>query len=246
MNLSQSYHSGGTGALSVERPGSGGCRWRFPIRAGWQGRDHRPHGEGRAGMIAGCTLSCYLRLIDASSRVLLDGKASLGPELGPIFQRLKLDQDAWQVTLSRLLTRRGWIPRHLSSRSRSPASERAGNRPRFLTVSAAPWPTLQRAIPIPSARGTHWSDPRPLSRCTCRPRLRQDFERQRREALPHTSSLTSSRPPTNRTPDQGHDQVGRRLASDVGLLRSSVSRSASLMILSNRSACRAGEWPQTK
>jgi len=68
--------------------------WLMPID------DHRPHGDGRVGMIAGCTLSCYLRLIDASSWVLRDGKASLGPELGPIFQRLKLDQDAWQVTLS--------------------------------------------------------------------------------------------------------------------------------------------------
>jgi len=39
-------------------------------------------------MIAGCTLSCYLRLVDATSRVPLDGKASPVPDLGPIFQWL--------------------------------------------------------------------------------------------------------------------------------------------------------------
>jgi hypothetical protein len=62
--------------------------WLMPID------DHRPHGECRVGLIAGCTLSCYLRLIDATSRVLRDGKASLAPELAPISRRLNVDQEA--------------------------------------------------------------------------------------------------------------------------------------------------------
>jgi hypothetical protein len=102
--------------------------WLMPID------DHRPNGEGRVGMIAGCTLSCYLRLIDAISRVLRDGKASLGPELESIFQRLRLDQEAWQATVSKLLTRRDRIPSHLNSQWRAPCSVRAGKRPRFLDL----------------------------------------------------------------------------------------------------------------
>ena len=47
--------------------------WLMPID------DHRPRGEGRVGLIAGCTLSCYLRLVDATRRVLRDGKTSPCP-----------------------------------------------------------------------------------------------------------------------------------------------------------------------
>ena len=78
--------------------------WLMPID------DHRPRGEGRAGLIAGFTLSCYLRLIDATSRVFREGKACLAPELSPIFQRLNVDQAAWQATFAKLVTRRGRIP----------------------------------------------------------------------------------------------------------------------------------------
>jgi hypothetical protein len=77
--------------------------WLMPID------DHRPRGEGRVGLIAGCTLSCYLRLIDATSRVLRDGKANPAPELAPIFQRLDVDQEAWQATFSKLVTRQGGL-----------------------------------------------------------------------------------------------------------------------------------------
>jgi hypothetical protein len=55
-------------------------------------------------LIAGCTLSCYLRLVDATSRVLGDGKANLAAELAPIFQRLDVDQEAWQATFAKLVT----------------------------------------------------------------------------------------------------------------------------------------------
>ena len=40
------------------------------------------------------SLSCYLRLVDASSRMIRAGKTSLEAELAPIFQRLGLDQHA--------------------------------------------------------------------------------------------------------------------------------------------------------
>ncbi len=70
--------------------------WLLPID------DHRQRGEGRVGLIARCTPSCYLRLVDATSRVLRDGKTSLAPELAPIFQRLDVDQDAWQALRRRV------------------------------------------------------------------------------------------------------------------------------------------------
>ena len=99
--------------------------WLMPVD------DHRPRGEGRVGLIAGCTLSCYLRLIDAASRVLRDGKANLAAELASIFQRLDVDREAWQATFSKLLTREGRIPSRLSSQARPPHTFRSRIRARF-------------------------------------------------------------------------------------------------------------------
>jgi len=99
--------------------------WLMPID------DHRPRGEGPVGLIAGCTLSCYLRLIDATSRVLRDGKANLAPELAPIFQRLDVDQEAWQATFAKLVTRQGRIPSRLSSQARPPGTFQSRIRARL-------------------------------------------------------------------------------------------------------------------
>jgi len=106
--------------------------WLMPID------DHRPRGEGRVGLIAGCTLSCYLRLIDATSRVLRDGKASLAPELAPIFQRLNVDQEAWLATFAKLVTRQVRIPSRLSSQARPPRALRSRNRARFTITDQPP------------------------------------------------------------------------------------------------------------
>ena len=89
-------------------------------------------------MIAGCTLSCYLRLVDAASRVLRDGKTSLAPELAPIFQRLDVNQEAWQATFSKLLTRQGRIPSRLASRARPPGTFQARIRSRVRNAGHPP------------------------------------------------------------------------------------------------------------
>ena len=57
--------------------------------------DDRSYGGDRAGLHEGLTLSCYLRLVDASSRMIRAGKASLEADMAPIFQRLGLDQGGW-------------------------------------------------------------------------------------------------------------------------------------------------------
>ena len=45
---------------------------------------------------------CYLRLIDASSRMIRAGRASLEAETAPIFERLGLDQHVLESTVSKL------------------------------------------------------------------------------------------------------------------------------------------------
>jgi len=69
-----------------------------------------------------------LRLVDATSRVLRDDKTSLAPELAPLFQRLQVDQNAWQATFAKLLTRHERIPSRLGSQA--PLPDRFRPRPR--------------------------------------------------------------------------------------------------------------------
>ncbi len=70
--------------------------WLLPVD------DDRSHGGERAGLHDGLTLSCYLRLVDASSRMIRAGKASLEAEMAPIFERLGLDQHVLESTVSKL------------------------------------------------------------------------------------------------------------------------------------------------
>jgi HTH-like domain len=49
----------------------------------------------------------YLGVVDASSRMVRDRKASLGPEVEPIFQRLALNQSDVEATIAKL-----FHPRH--------------------------------------------------------------------------------------------------------------------------------------
>jgi hypothetical protein len=71
--------------------------WLLPVD------DDRSHGGERPGLHEGFTLSFYLRLVDASSRMIRAGKASLGSDRAPIFQRLGLDRRVLDLTLSVLL-----------------------------------------------------------------------------------------------------------------------------------------------
>jgi hypothetical protein len=70
--------------------------WLLPLD------DNRADGAVRPGLMPGCTLSFYLGVVDASSRMVRDRKASLGPEVEPIFQRLALNQSAVEATIAKL------------------------------------------------------------------------------------------------------------------------------------------------
>ena len=84
------------------------------------------------------TLSCYLRLVDAASRVLRDGTANLAPELAPIFQRLDVDQEAWQATFAKPVTGQGRGPNRLGSRARPPGTFQSRIRARFPNAGHPP------------------------------------------------------------------------------------------------------------
>jgi hypothetical protein len=70
--------------------------WLLPVA------DERAHGgSDRAGLVAGCTLSGYLRLVEWTSRLVRDGKASLDAGSISVFERLRLDAEAWETTVTR-------------------------------------------------------------------------------------------------------------------------------------------------
>jgi hypothetical protein len=54
-------------------------------------------------LLPGFTLSCYLRLVDWTSRLLRKGKARVSAEMSSIFERLRLDAGRWEATLLGLL-----------------------------------------------------------------------------------------------------------------------------------------------
>ena len=97
--------------------------WLMPVD------DDRPYGGDRTGLIAGCTLSCYLRLVDATSRMIRDGKASLEADMAPIFQRLGVDQVTLEATVTKLFGPRERIASRLGTNTNWPRRGRA--RPHF-------------------------------------------------------------------------------------------------------------------
>jgi hypothetical protein len=84
--------------------------WLLPVD------DDRAHGGNRPGLYEGLTLSCYLRLVDATSRMIRHGKASLEAEIAPIFERLQLDKTAVESTVTKLFQ----PGRRIRNRIRSP------------------------------------------------------------------------------------------------------------------------------
>jgi hypothetical protein len=70
--------------------------WLLPVD------DNRSHGGARPGLHEGLTLSCYIRLVDESGRMIRAGKARLEADLAPIFERLKLDRVALESTVAKL------------------------------------------------------------------------------------------------------------------------------------------------
>ena len=81
--------------------------WLLPVD------DDRSQGGERPGLHDGLTLSCYLRHVDASSRMNRAGKASLEAEMAAIFQRLGLDQHVLESTVSKLFEPRDRISNRL-------------------------------------------------------------------------------------------------------------------------------------
>jgi hypothetical protein len=71
--------------------------WLIPLD------DLRDEGSSRAGLMAGCTLSYYLRLVDWTSRLVREGKAPLDANIRSIFERLKVDASVWTDTMTRLV-----------------------------------------------------------------------------------------------------------------------------------------------
>ncbi len=55
--------------------------WLLPLE-----EDMRAQGSSRAGMVEGFICSCYLRLVDWTSRLVRDGKASLDPQIISIIE----------------------------------------------------------------------------------------------------------------------------------------------------------------
>ena len=77
----------------TDDPGQEEGLWLAPVN------DRRESQPGRVGLVSGLTLSCYLRLVDAASRLARDGKASLPADAASIFARIGLDGSCWRETL---------------------------------------------------------------------------------------------------------------------------------------------------
>ena len=59
--------------------------------------------EAREGMIEGLTLSCYLQIVDYTSRVFREGKARVSKSLANILDRLGTSAEFWSDHLQELL-----------------------------------------------------------------------------------------------------------------------------------------------
>jgi hypothetical protein len=89
------------GAVAAVRKLHGSERglWLCPLE------DRRAQGAARVGVLDGFSLGSYLRLVDATSRLVRPGKARIGPEVTALLDRLKLSWDTWQQTLTQLFAR---------------------------------------------------------------------------------------------------------------------------------------------
>jgi hypothetical protein len=80
----------------TQNPAQKAGLWSLPLD------DRRAGGAGRAGLMVGCTLSFYLSVVDATSRMLREGKATLDTHVAPFFQRLALDQRMVESAINKL------------------------------------------------------------------------------------------------------------------------------------------------
>ncbi|WP_406700098.1 hypothetical protein V5E97_14780 [Singulisphaera sp. Ch08] len=70
--------------------------WLAPVN------DRRESSPGRVGLVSGFTLACYLRLVDAASRLERNGKECLAADTASIFARLGLDREVWRENFESL------------------------------------------------------------------------------------------------------------------------------------------------
>ena len=82
--------NGSIAATAVSDEVEGGL-WLIPIE------DRRKRGALREGKREGFTLGQYLMLVDSTSRLVRDGKASASAEVENIFTRLGSSAESWGV-----------------------------------------------------------------------------------------------------------------------------------------------------
>ena len=86
----------GSVAATAVSDGVEGGLWLIPIE------DRRKQGALREGMREGFTLGQYLMLVDYTSRLVRDGKASVSAEVENIFTRLGSSAESWGARLLKL------------------------------------------------------------------------------------------------------------------------------------------------
>ena len=106
--------------------------WLLPVD------DSRANGGDRPGLIAGCTLSTYLSVVDAASRMVRDHKANLDADVAPIFQRIAVDQNIVEATVAKLFEQRPRVANKLGKKSDLANAVRNG-----------PGPFASNPVPVP-------------------------------------------------------------------------------------------------
>ena len=90
--------------------------------------DLRDRGGTRPGLATGCTLSCYVRLIDWTSRLIRAGKAHLDPASRSLFERLGVDPDSWEATVLQLVRSTKSVGSHFGTPARLTEAARTHGR----------------------------------------------------------------------------------------------------------------------
>jgi hypothetical protein len=67
--------------------------------------DRRAQGGSRVGMLEGFSLASYLLLVDETSRILREGKASVNPQAAALLDRLGTSVETWESTMKKMTSR---------------------------------------------------------------------------------------------------------------------------------------------
>ena len=135
-NMTRSDLDAAMRGLVVEQLPSGEIEqlhWLCPLE------DRSTLGASREGMLPGFSLPKYLLLLDHTSRLFREGKASVDATVSPIFERLETSAEFWQFQMTQLTNRlscRKVIGRALATNEEvlAAAAQRLGFR-RLLNLS---------------------------------------------------------------------------------------------------------------